>query len=262
LKKSNFLTLEHAPKVLGAALAASLVSMSATAGKPQGEDGYNGNGAPSGSHYTLNILGMEHKKNKSELETIQSNGRRIFVNLNTRGGTSDKILLVERDTFQVIDYDGTDGYATFGLPNPDPNCDGETDYSVFIRALGGGGDAKLTTCIDPDGSPQGGHNIDGDEFCSTTTTVTVYGPKGNGASTFTNVSKSLLYVTGQFDLDANLERVPIFGDDDYGYFWDYDNNGLRLAQLRFYEVSTDVDEVDVDITCEIDGGGSDTPIPN
>jgi len=24
------------------------------------------------------------------------------------------------------------------------------------------------------------------------------------------------------------------------YFWSYDNNGLKLAQLRFYEISTNV----------------------
>lgn len=32
--------------------------------------------------------------------------------------------------------------------------------------------------------------------------------------------------------------------DDYGqltdFFWQYDNNGLKLAQLRFYQVSTNV----------------------
>jgi hypothetical protein len=26
----------------------------------------------------------------------------------------------------------------------------------------------------------------------------------------------------------------LFEDDFFQYFWDYDNNGLRLAQLRFY----------------------------
>ena len=34
----------------------------------------------------------------------------------------------------------------------------------------------------------------------------------------------------------NSELVPLFDDHLGGYFWDYDNNGIRLAQLRFYPV--------------------------
>jgi hypothetical protein len=32
----------------------------------------------------------------------------------------------------------------------------------------------------------------------------------------------------------------LFSDALQGYFWSYDNTGLKLAQLRFYEVSTTV----------------------
>ena len=35
-------------------------------------------------------------------------------------------------------------------------------------------------------------------------------------------------------------RTYLFDDSTMGYFWDYDNQGLRLAQLRFYEVATEV----------------------
>lgn len=37
-----------------------------------------------------------------------------------------------------------------------------------------------------------------------------------------------------------LERVPLFDQSLSGYFWDYDNQGLKLAQLRFYECTTTV----------------------
>ena len=211
-------------------LAAGLISVSAYAAKPGSTDGggtFNGNGAPSGAHYNLNILGMEKPKNKSELETIQSNGKRIFVILN---GTT-KILLTEGD-FDVIDYDGTDGTAAFQLPNPDPDCDGVTDYSVFARALGGGGSATITTCA-TDGT---------DTYCSTAAYVAVLDRSNGGKSTFTNVSRELLYVTGDFG--DGVKRYPLFGDSLFDYYWDYENNGLRLAQLRFYEIETDLSTFD------------------
>jgi hypothetical protein len=37
------------------------------------------------------------------------------------------------------------------------------------------------------------------------------------------------------NFDGNCDvRETIFGTPGYQYYWDYDNNGLRLAQLRFY----------------------------
>jgi len=36
------------------------------------------------------------------------------------------------------------------------------------------------------------------------------------------------------------ERYSLFSDTLDSYFWDYDNTGLKLAQLRFYPISTDV----------------------
>lgn len=38
----------------------------------------------------------------------------------------------------------------------------------------------------------------------------------------------------------NVEQIPLFGADVDEYFWEYDNCGLKLAQLRFYEVPTTV----------------------
>ena len=57
-------------------------------------------------------------------------GSRIFV---PREGNA-KINLKEGD-FLVLDANGTDGSAAFQLPNPDPDNDGTTTYSVFARAL-------------------------------------------------------------------------------------------------------------------------------
>src|SRR3989344_3255891 len=81
-----------------------------------------GNGAPSGAHYNLNLIGVP--KNKTA-DMTGNNGRRIFVPL--EGKT--RILLTEGD-FQVLDANGTDANgASFQLPNPDPDGDGTTVYS-------------------------------------------------------------------------------------------------------------------------------------
>lgn len=135
-----------------------------------------------------------------------------------------KINLSEGD-FAVLDANATDGTGAFQLPNPDPDGDGVTSYSVFSRPLGGS--ATLTTCAtDP---------TTGEVVCSDLSSVMV---RGTGGSKFTNVSKQLLYVVADLNGDATLEKVPLFSDQLQDFFWSYDNNGLRLAQFRFYQVPT------------------------
>jgi hypothetical protein len=179
-----------------------------------------GNGAPSGTHYGLNIIGVSNPKSTN---LTGGDGHRIFVPL---VGTA-KINLKEGD-FAVLDANGTDGTAAFQLPSPDPDGDGVTSYSVYARALGTpGGSSITTTCaIDP---------TTGEKVCSNQTMILV---RASGASKFTNVSKALLYVMADVDGDGVVDRVPLFDERLQDYFWQYDNNGLRLAQLRFYEVPT------------------------
>lgn len=181
-----------------------------------------GNGAPSGGHYTLNVIGVA--KNKTA-DLSGSQGRRIFVPLDG----STKILLNEGE-FAVLDANGTDGSASFQLPSPDADNDGVTQYSVYARALGTpGGSSKTTTCAtDP---------TTGELFCSVESMVLV---RSTGKSRFENVSRQLLYVYADIDGDGDLDRVPLFGDQLEDYFWQYDNTGLKLAQLRFYPIPTDV----------------------
>ena len=182
-----------------------------------------GNGAPSGSHYTLNIIGVPKGKTA---DMDGNNGSRIFVSLSGK----TKINLTEGD-FGVLDANGTDADgATFSLPNPDPDGDGVTAYSVYARALGTpGGSSTTTTCAtDP---------TTGEEICSTESMVLV---RSKGKSTFTNVSRELLYVYYDLDGDGTPELIPLFDSRLQDYFWDYDNHGLKVAQLRFYDVPTDV----------------------
>src|SRR2546428_1967920 len=151
-----------------------------------------GNGAPSGAHYNLNIIGVPRSKTA---DMTGDNGHRIFVPI----GGNTKIMLTEGPDFEVLDANGTDGEASFQLPNPDPDGDGITVYSVFARALGTpGGHSVTTTCAtDP---------VDGSEVCSVATLTL---SRGHGRSTFDNVSKELLFIYADVNGDGVLDRVAL-----------------------------------------------------
>jgi hypothetical protein len=202
------------------------LSVSAPVLASKSENGMaNGNGAPSGAHFNLNIIGVPKDK-KADMTKDTGIGHRIFVPLKGKA----KLMLQEGDTFVVIDANGTDGPAKFQLPNPDPDNDGITFYSVWARPVGKpGGSANMTTgATDP---------VTGEEVYSLESYVAV---RSKGKSSFTNVSRQLLYIYADLDGDGNAERYPIFDDVLEDYFWNYDNNGLKILQLRFYEISTDV----------------------
>jgi hypothetical protein len=179
-----------------------------------------GSGAPSGAHYNLNLIGVPKGKTAG---MTGDNGHRIFVPLEG----NCKINLSMGD-FQVLDANCTDGPSTFQLPNPDPDNDGITAYSVYARALGKpGGNSTTTTCFtDSTGT-----------YCSIYQMVLV---REKGKNTFDNVNKELLYVYQDVNGDGVIDRVPLFSDPLADYYWNYDNNGLKLAQLRFYEIPTNV----------------------
>lgn len=219
--------MKHALGALAVLALTAVVAVSAASGG-------TGNGAPSGAHYNLNLIGVP--KDKAAVDTSTSNGRRIFVPLS---GHSQ--ILLSEGPFDVLDYDGTDGTASFQLPNPDTNGDGTTDYSVYVRALGKpGGKATLQSCFtDATGTWCAA------DFAGGVEPIMLGRTKGN--QTFQNVTKDLLYVdvcTGTFDATtgacSQTSQIPLFSDDTKSYLWDYDNDGLKLAQLRFYEVPTTV----------------------
>lgn len=49
-----------------------------------------------------------------------------------------------------------------------------------------------------------------------------------------------IYVYADINSDGIVERLPLFDDRLQDYFWSYDNQGLKLVQLRFYEIPTNV----------------------
>jgi hypothetical protein len=56
------------------------------------------------------------------------------------------------------------------------------------------------------------------------------------SSKFTDVTKALTTVCGEFDDDPKEDCVDIFDDMFEDYFWSLDNNKAKVAQLRFYPI--------------------------
>lgn len=203
-----------------------------------------GNGAPKGAHYNLNIIGVENAKTA---DLTGSNRHTIFVALGRSGQVTSKIYLT-RGEFEVCDGNAFDAAwdcdgnqiqaqgAVFQLPC-NTNlvddvagdlipCDvGENAaYEVWARALGQpGGSATITTCAtDPS---------TGEVVCSTENVLLI---RSRGKSTFTNVTNELTSLVTDIDADGDLDRVALFQGGLEDWFWQYDNRGLRLAQIRFY----------------------------
>jgi hypothetical protein len=93
-----------------------------------------------------------------------------------------------------------------------------------------GKSATIQTCAiyDDDGTPT--------QVCSSYK-LTV--SRTTGKPKVQNATRELLYI--YVDIGEGLKRYPLFSDEMYGYFWDYDNKGLRIAQLWFVDISTTVD---------------------
>src|SRR4030095_15735136 len=124
-----------------------------------------GNGAPSGAHYNLNIIGVENPKkfnyDEDAVNYTQGNGHVIFVPL-----TGSAKIWLKQGSYEVLDANGTDGNASFQLPASDPENDGITTYSVYLRALGKkGGTATMSSCIDEIGDADG-DGVPDETFCS------------------------------------------------------------------------------------------------
>jgi hypothetical protein len=208
-----------------------------------------GNGAPSGGHYNLNIIGVDNPKTST---MTGSDRHTIFVALGSKkpaAPVTTDIWLTPGD-FQVCDGNGFDAAydcagnqigrglngAVFQLPcntaiPTDFGCAEGTasaSYQVWGRALGQPkGSAVITTCAFDD---------TGTQVCSSENTLNVFS-RGKGKQVFQNVTSALTTLQDVcFDLGGVITcgDVSLFSSVLQDYVWQYDNNGLRLAQIRFY----------------------------
>ena len=215
-----------------------------------------GNGAPSGSHYNLNIIGVPKDKTAP---LTNNDGHRIFVQLTggeDAGSLNGKLFtLLNRvnkiflqpaplgESFLVLDANATDSNgALFQLP-----ADVYKTWTVWGRALGTpGGHANMTTCATTAGPDLILGTADDEVICSLSTN-TLSLERKSGKSTFTNVSADLLFITITVDPTTNAAlascltltattqvTLSLFNGCLQNYFWNYDNQGLKLLQLRFY----------------------------
>ncbi len=209
-----------------------------------------GNGAPSGPHYNLNLLG---KDNCPGGDMIGSDRHTIFVKLNFSDADANnilgdnpgnyvtldktnKIFLSSGTDFQVTDGNACNkGGAAFTLP-----ANIATAWNIWIRELGKpGGTGDIVLCGVTAGADGIAGTADDEIVCSTNQVLLV---RNTGKSTFRNVTQQLTTIEYQiitgYDANGNpiyvQDTATLFDSDFYQYLWDYDNNGLRLVQLRFY----------------------------
>ena len=149
--------------------------------------------------------------------------------------------------FGVIDANATDSNgALFGIPDP---CDGvdSTDgctptYHIWARVKAGSGSATITTCADETGT---GFDGSDDIWCGDNG-VTL---SKQSAFKAVNVTDNLLNMNITIDGTVDTELATCVGTSTTGtetikiylfdqcfenYFWNYDNNGLKNVELRFY----------------------------
>jgi hypothetical protein len=223
----------HASKLLFGVAALVAFSMTPAHAGPNGL---------SGAHYNLNIQG---KTNCSGDDLTGSNRHTIQVLLNYSDRNYNGVPYVELDRrnkiflsagdFQVLDGNACDSDgAQFQLP-----ANVATDWEIWARALAKpGGSATMTLCgVDDMGTATTADDV---IFCNTGDDI-VSLRRTTGKPQWENVTRELTHLTACFDLNNDgvvaldeCHDVDVFDPELYQYFWDYDNAGLRLAQLRFY----------------------------
>jgi hypothetical protein len=263
--------------VMVVALLVPAVAFADKPGETDGDPAYNGNGAPSGPHYTLSIIGKDADHAKTQ---PKESGNVIFVSLDG----PNKIELIEGPDFAVLDGNAMDDDpAQFQLPDPDLDPylveykgseDTVSSYSVYVRPLGKpGGSATITTCADlvDSGWVTFLSNKmqkavvsyvvahEGEDYFGGTASVEQVGLDlpidQHGKPKFENVTAELLTIV--FEITVTLDdtttetvyaRVPIFDPLIEEEYWNFDNDGLKNVQIRFYpNLGTDVSLADIEL---------------
>lgn len=150
-------------------------------------------------------------------------------------------ILLTPGEFDVLDGNACiDGTASLQLPlNPiggtldDPTFQ---EYEVYARLVGKPGTAvDVRTCaVDGLGTEGTADDI---VRCSTENYAELRGSGKGSKPTFTNVSKALLTICLNTDLDPECDvRYALFDPRLYDYFWNWNTTGKAHAQLVFVAV--------------------------
>ena len=207
----------------------------------------NNNPCPSEKAYQFNIIGVPKSKNPDMTGT---NGHRLFVNLtgnskiNMTGDTDPETEGLQcGNNFQVLDANAT-GTSEGLVLVPCENVNAESEdpgvcFDVWATALGGPGQADVDVVCTFDDTVVDTNIDDGDCQMDTIDFSLVR----NSGKPVQQPITNYLRASGCFDENGDGEcdqgektfsNIWIFNLDALeGYFWDYDNQGLRLAQIRF-----------------------------
>ena len=212
----------------------------------------NGNPCPGDKEYQFNIIGVAKNKNP---DMTGNNGHRIFVNLNGKSkiymtGDTDPNAddLQCGDKFQITDSNATgpNGSATLVAPC-DPltadNLNPSVCFDVYATPLGGpGGKATVDVVCEFDDTCIG-CDIDGGSCATGNIDISL--SRGKGKPVQKDIT-GVFRASGCIDVDGSEECDS--GDISFNnewifnieqlveYYWDYDNDGLRLTQIRFCDV--------------------------
>jgi hypothetical protein len=213
--KQNTKTLVLVAFVSLLVLGFGLVSAGGKAG-----DGVNG------KHYNLNIIGAKNVGSIGD-----SMGHTMFVKLNGK----TKVLMTQdpEGEFKVTDRNGLDGTARFNIA--------PGHYNIYATGLGKpGGSAHV------DAYGEFSDAVDG-------STLVLLGyvdiSRSKGKPQTMNINE-LFYVDVRLCTEVNEEGTCtewveyedywVFDIDELlEYYWDYNNSGLKLLQVRFYECTLD-----------------------
>lgn len=188
----------------------------------------NGNGGwqVNGPHYNLQILGKDKHG-----EVGDSDGHTMFVKLN--GKTKIVMTQAEDGEFKVVDRNGLDGRAEFNIA--------PGHYNIYARALGKpGGKADITAW---------GEFEDEETGTKLLQLGYVQITRNNKKPQSVNINE-LFYVDVMLctAVNASGDCIEWVVYTDYWvfdieelleYYWDYNNQGLKLLQVRLYECTID-----------------------
>ncbi len=172
--------------------------------------GTNGNGAPSGQHYNINLIGAPNEKNTN---FDGGEGARIFVKR-----TGSTLFWVHGgDSFAIMDRDGTDGKVGSGIADPGiifpytgtPGVDGQWRVQIYLRQVGPAGSGSDWTSYIPGG----------DDFVD---------ENGQGWEYYDSFS---LTKSSKF----SVRTSELLSDSYQDMLWKLDPTGkFRICQMRIY----------------------------
>jgi hypothetical protein len=207
----------------------------------------------SGKHWNLNFIGVP--KDKAVPDMTGSHRHTVFVPLyNDSVSRKIKIFYVRGDDFRVLDGNATDdGEATIQVPyefceDYETGCTDLLSFDVYAVGLGKPNGYNIVTAectysydvVDEAGTT--------DLECEDTLLLGSFSvTREKGKPKRENIS-DIFRATGCLDYDdsgvcdsGDLEfrNVWIFNIEELlEYWWDYENHGLKLMQVRFYETSS------------------------